>query len=445
MSSPGELTVSTASAFARGPDIDAALLTYPNLCLHAEAADRRQNTALAAIWDTVPDTVQESAAARTVAIGNLVLMADRLQGLQALSSISVGAVAAEVAQRQRLVSERFTQSAAELYGAPDPEEARSLAYLQLRELEQHVGNPRVSQANLLNVINFWQKTPPLETLQPLESRFVRAREAMHAILDNLFGDTLHIFDRPEREQETLAPGEIATLYSQALASLTAHDLDWQNWHVEQRNKRYQGISVQRQAVIVGNPTLQSKRARPLFYHEVLGHALRAVNGSKTGDELMREGLPFSLPSDEGWATFMEYIATGVVPVRALDRYIDIAAARGAFGRQVTRKELHQLYLDRLIVRGEIAGDRIDIDDLTASAWSHVDRIYKGSLGNNIIAINPIDISYYSGFKSIGEYITNRLEQGVEPLALYRYLTAGNFDPTISQHVRHAATLGIYEP
>lgn len=171
----------------------------------------------------------------------------------------------------------------------------------------------------------------------------------------------------------------------------------------------------------------------LFSHEVLVHALRAVNDDRAGGEF-ETGLPGYLDADEGLGIFVEYAATGKVPDKIIDRYVDIAYALGMIdGVQHTRQVLLNIAGERAIRRNELSDQQKTPEEIETSLYSHVNRIYRGSRGDEHIGIYTKDIVYYVGFMKIGDFIASELEPGKPIDEIMRYLLSGRFDPSMDSH------------
>ncbi len=97
---------------------------------------------------------------------------------------------------------------------------------------------------------------------------------------------------------------------------------------------------------------------------------------------------------------------------------------------------------RQLVRLQLQGaDEAAISSLAPRVWGHIDRIYRGSRGDNLgtkQAIFTKDIAYYVGYKQMAEYITNQLKNGRSATEVFNYLSQAKFDPNNPQHVDRVA-------
>ena len=119
--------------------------------------------------------------------------------------------------------------------------------------------------------------------------------------------------------------------------------------------------------------------------------------------------------------------------------MDIAYALGQVdGRKHTRQEMLDLALNRAMKRNDEAEQPSGAEDVLKSVYNHVNRIYRGSRGDDHIGIYTKDIAYYVGFRKIGAYITEQVNDGKSIDDVMAYLLAGRFDPTLESHQEHMA-------
>jgi len=103
-----------------------------------------------------------------------------------------------------------------------------------------------------------------------------------------------------------------------------------------------------------------------------------------------------------------------------------------------RSVLQDLHSNRLLLREQIAGNDLSPDDAARRARSHVNRVYRGSLGNEIVGVNTKDIAYFQGFMKMANYVFEQRENGVPMEAIYDYIMSGCFDPTEETHRAYMA-------
>ena len=345
---------------------------------------------LRATFDAEPDSLEEAEAARQQAFQYMLF--------------TVGSLKNAVTSKSReLWSDRYTLATSELYGLPDAEVALELIRQQERgEMEKPYG----------------------EAAAKVREYLIGKYPDVYAALD--LDDTA----------STYPIDVVADKFDAALEVLKHKDPAWSGWSIYRDDEkgqmgvaaRFKMISVGMQGVAVAPDTLQG-----LFSHEVLVHALRAVNDQKAGSEY-ENGIPGFIDSDEGLGIFVEYAITGRIPYKIYDRYIDIAYALGLVdGMQHTRDELLERVLERALERNRQADQPESLEDIQKSVYSHVNRIYRGSRGDEHIGIYTKDIAYYVGFVKIGEYITQQLESGKSIDEIMHYLLAARFDPTQESH------------
>lgn len=314
-------------------------------------------------------------------------------------------------------SKRYTQSTSEIFGLPEPDLARKLWREQRGGEDAEVEIPFETAAEKLG----WYLG---KTYQPVF-------------------DALGI----SSDTEPIGSVSIADRFESALSVLACEkDSEWAKWKVE-RDEQSDSLSVvpPNKKIVVGmkRSSVEPKQLIGLFGHEVLVHGLRGLNGGKVSKEFGR-GLPDYLDSEEGFGVFVEYALTGVIPQKNIDRYIDIAYALGQIdGKEHSRKELINIAMQRAVARNDRAETKKSIEDIEKDVFAHVNRIYRGSLGNEHIGIFTKDISYHKGFVEIGQYIQDQLDVGKTIEEIFTFLSSGKFDPTNQRHLEylheHSAT------
>lgn len=304
----------------------------------------------------------------------------------------------------QLWSDRLTKASSELYGTPDPDLAREMFEKQQRG----------------------------EVEAPFEATARLVGEYMQTKYNDVY-EALGLSDAPEE----IPPSILAERFEAGLRALQTKDPAWNDWAIELvEDSGSLGVNKSDKKVLIGarHAHIHPQQLKALFTHEVPVHGLRAVNGEKH-HKLLKSGLPGYTNSEEGLGIFMEYAVTGVLPERNIDRYLDIAYALGQIdGKQHTRAELLELAMARAIRRNEFSPSPLSLEDIEKEVYSHVNRIYRGSQGNEYVGIFTRDIAYHVGFMSIGAYITKQLESGTSFEALMEFILLGKFDPTNEAHV-----------
>ena len=77
-----------------------------------------------------------------------------------------------------------------------------------------------------------------------------------------------------------------------------------------------------------------------------------------------------------------------------------------------------------------------VEDIEKEVYAHVNRIYRGSLGDESIGIFTKDISYHKGFVEMGRYMQAQIDNGKSIEEVLDFLLTGKFDPTNMQHIAH---------
>jgi len=369
-------------------------LDYPKLRPAVEKHRPHERARMAQFWDAEEGSLDEHAAAQQLAMQYM------LMGAQAL----------ELSANPELWSQRYTQATSEIYGLPEPELARQL----WRE----------------------QQDDGIEA----ETPFRDAAEKVGEFLDSKYASVFEALDIDTLSSEPIGPGGIANKFEAAIAVLAQeHDADWAKWTVE-RNDEKDSLSVVAgsKKILVGmrRANVQPQQLKALFAHEVLVHGLRGVNGQKTSKEL-GNGLPGYLDAEEGFGVFVEYAISGKISEKNVDRYVDIAYALGQIdGVQHARQELIDHAMKRATERNEKSEQKKTQDDLVKEVYAHVNRIYRGSLGNEHVGVFTKDISYHKGFIEMARYIQEQLDNGNTIDDIMDFLSSGKFDPTNRRHLSY---------
>lgn len=343
-------------------------------------------------WEAEEGSLEELEAARQLAMQYMLM----------------GSLALQSTTDTKLWSQRYTDASIELYGSP--EAATALALWEA----QTSGSDR-----------------------ELELPFSTAAEQLRLLLRERYANVFDALDVQTSETQGIEPSLVADKFRAALKVLAADfDTDWGEWTVDlNENKDSLSVIAKDKKIIVGlhRANVQSDKLEALFAHEVLVHALRSVNGAKLSYELS-VGLPGYLDAEEGLGVFVEYALTGKVSEKNIDRYVDIAFALGQIdGQMHTRQEMLDYALKRAFDRNELADTKKTEEDIAKEVHAHVNRIYRGSLGDQNIGIFTKDISYYNGFLEIGNYIEGELEAGKSIEEILDYLMLGKFNPGSDQH------------
>lgn len=364
---------------------------------HGPASVKYEYPRMHRFWDAEPDSLAEHEAASSLAKQYLILGSYALN--QAIQD-----------DAKQLLSKRFTDSASELYGVPDAVLAKKLYMERLHGFEPEPIFKEAAQATA---------------------------DYLHSTYEPVF-NALNISQSPE----LLSPNDVADRFEAALGVL-ALDFDsaWSEWLINRdQNKDSLSVVASKKQIIVGMKRASMPKCdlKAKFSHEVLVHAQRSINGAKFSPELAT-GLPGYLDAEEGLGAFVEYAINGNVPQIYVDRYIDIAYALGQIdGQQHSRAELLAIAYQRAVARNELLDNPKTNEDIQKEVYAHVNRIYRGSLGNEYIGIFTKDASYQTGFIKNGQFISEQLAQGKSSHDVMRYMLSGKFDPTNSLHTAFIA-------
>lgn len=355
---------------------------------HREYEYQRLNN----FWEAEVGSIEESEAARQAALQYTLMGSVALQGAVSLES-------------KKLWSDRYTQANGEIYGLPDADEAL--------DLENGLGS----------IEDFEETAKIFETY-----------------MNETYGPVFSAVEAKIAGVEELAPEQVAQAFEAGLEVLmNDYDLDWIDWTIfRDPNKFSPSVNGARKIITIGmaRTAIPAEQVPAMFIHEVIIHAQRSLNGAQLDNQL-KLGLPGYLDAEEGLAVFSEYAISGAVPTRVIDRYTDIAYALGQIdGRPHNRAEMLERVIARAEQRNQGALDQLMMEE----AHAHVERIYKGSLGDENIGVFTKDVAYYNGFLQVGSYIKGQLEAGYSIDTVMTFLLQGKFDPTNQAHLDYIKKL-----
>ena len=407
--------------------LDNDTLTYPSL----EAAIQNKRSLEEVLLNTFYTAENESAAQLAAAIQlaeyELIQTADALQS-------------AQTPARQRELSRQFTTASVNIFGKPDTTAATYLLEKLLTELCVLQTNYSVD-ARLLDMLlaTYGQilerSDTPREYMLPFdESLADTAAEMLGRFLGERYAEPLAIFDG--NSAQLVDAAGIVEHFEQALLALQHQDAFWQEWQVLITNDSCLSVNPINKRLVVGSHRthVELGELKGLFGHEVLVHALRASNGQHLSHEFER-GLPGYIDAEEGFGCFVEHALSGVAPRKMYDRYLDVALALGTLDDHPrSRRELFKLVYARNVVRIQAEGKAESHGDIERESWAHVNRIFRGTLGNDIVGVFTKDMAYYQGYQKITSFIIDELNLGTSPEELWALLTIGKFDPTDALHM-----------
>ncbi len=343
---------------------------------------------------------------------------------------------------QPLITDRFTQSSIELYGEPKVEEARQLITNEYFSLAEAVGNPQVDQERLTSTLGILHQalgcTIDLAPSKEQDLQYIAGQ--FKEILVARYGKVLETFDEVEATGGKVDLEDVTALFQSGIDTLAQTEPAWRDWKAVVTNGEGMSTNTKDKQIEIGRKgNYLAERMKPLFLHEALKHGLRSINGHKL-DDMLGKGLPGNLDVEEGAGIFDEFAFSGIMPQRIYDRYTDTSLALGQLNLPpMNRSEMHKFMVNRRIVRDQAAGKSVDVGEIKKSTWNAVDRIYRGTLGNDIVGVNTKDIAYYQGFLKYTDYLKDQIEvQGKMAEEVFDYIMLGCFDPSDPRHRDYVA-------
>jgi hypothetical protein len=414
------------AAVAPSPEsVRAPQLSYNKLgqaaAKHAAFELQRQTQ----FFDSEPDSLDEEASAKQLALQYMLQTADRLNTTDTPDS-------------KQLWSDRFTQATSEIFGTPDAELAKQVGESTGALLVQKA---RAQGVDSQLIDNFTQLAENYQlnlndSEQGLELFKDAASEIRKVFLERYKSvyDALDIDEQGER----ITASQLADKFEQGFAALAKdHDEEWSQWRVERTDGKntISAFPAQRKISIgMDRSSVSPIEAKGLFTHEVLVHCMRGFNGSRLSKEL-GTGLAGYLDSEEGLGVFAEYAVTGKVPSKIMNRYTDISLALGDIdGVPKTRQQIMEFASARALLENAVSESKQSHEDVLQDVAPYVNRIYRGSLGNEYIGVFTKDIAYLQGFIDIGQYIQQQLAAGQSAEQLLDMLLEAKINPTDQRHL-----------
>lgn len=412
------------------PDND--ILTYPSLAQAVKNKQPIEDVLTRTYYAAEDESAMQLAAAQKLAEYQLIETAAALQN-------------AQTPEAQRDLSGQFTNASINLFDSPDKTAAAFVLEQLLTELCVLQTNYRVDVRLVDYLLQTYDEVlrhgnAPHEYRVPFDADQADAAAATFgAFLREYYPYSLSVFDGdPTQLVDALG---IVELFERALQQLQEHrDEFWKEWRVLVTDDSCLSVNPLTKRLVVGShrASVELGELRGLFGHEVLVHAMRAGNGHHLSDEF-ESGLPGYIDAEEGFACFVEHALSGVAPRKMYDRYLDIALALGTIdGQPRTRQELFQLVHARNTVRAQAAGVAERPGNIRRESWTHVNRIFRGTLGNDVVGVFTKDIAYYHGYQKMTAFVIDELRAGAHPHELWWLLTLGKFDPTDILHILELA-------
>jgi hypothetical protein len=345
----------------------------------------------------------------------------------------------QVSPNKKLWIERFNKAVEEVYSLPESREVIYLMSQELPLLNKFNPDSLPSQVYRQAVIEAGPDVREgfdMEKLEPFKQAVFEKLHVITEVIDNL----------EDREYEA---AEVREIFQRIVDKMAMEEEGWKEWEITNTpGKKMLSVrsSIKEIDVPDGRGPIGSKKELlGLAMHEIGIHALRSVNGYKTGDELMGKGLPEG-HFEEGLAIILEFFCTGEIPQKIKDRYIDVALAAGVAGKSpLSRQQLIELGIERQRIRDKAAGRTPDDHAISKKIRVHVDRIFRGGDGQPLIdeegniseqAVFIKDADYYTSFINAYRYLIEKAESNYPVHHLLDYLFAGKFDPSNERHTKY---------
>lgn len=413
---------------------DKEKLTYPRLERAARDTQPLEEVLLNTYRDAEDESAAQLAAAIKLAEYELIETAAALQTAQSH-------------EKQTALSRQFTAASIDIFGSPDKTAATYVLEQLLTELCVLQTDYDVDRSLLDMLLSVYgdilrKSDVPQRYVLPYDA--VKAHTVAQQLGDFLrerYADALAVFDGDPAQ--LIDASGIVERFEAALDLLRQSDPLWRTWRVLVTDDSCLSVDPLTRRVVVGSNRAQVPLAelKGLFGHEVLVHALRTNNGHQVSHEF-ELGLPGYIAAEEGLGCFVEQALSGQPPVKMYDRYLDVALALGVIdGRSRSRRELFDLVFARTVVRAQASGRSVKGSTLERESWAHVNRIFRGTLGNDIVGVFTKDIVYYQGYQKIAAFVVDEYDAGASCRELWDILAAGKFDPTDITHVLELMSRG----
>lgn len=323
----------------------------------------------------------------------------------------------------------FTSSSIKLFGQPLRQEAGRLARLELdsfKDMSRAVDCDEFMQP-LFEAYEglLLKKHRPMPSLT---TKYATLLTDIKTYFEQEYADAFACFDAYP-SQHVFTSHDVAAVFRQAVGRLAERDRAWADWRVTLTEATHLSVNVGKKRIVVGKHRIPIDHAsiRGLFAHEVLVHAMRGVNGAKISKR-MGSGTLGYLIAEEGFGVLVESAINGFVPEKIKDRYIDIALALGDQRGPMSREALYGVCYRRNFLRAMAEGVDPDLSSIEKISWQHVNRIYRGTLGNKYVGVFTKDIAYYRGFVRLARHFEAARKKGLLESRI-RFSLQGKFDPT----------------
>lgn len=195
-------------------------------------------------------------------------------------------------------------------------------------------------------------------------------------------------------------------------------------------------------VEVGNKTVVcGKREKPLdnlafeklMLHEIIIHAWRAENGSRTGFAAFQMGLPGSIGPEEGLGLLVESLWSGEDPYalsREHFRYVALSYASGVYDGKLHSEQGTYDFTKELMEDAGFGND-------SAELYRHVMRVYRGMPDDCRMRSNAL---YLDGKIGMMRDLQARFDEGESIEDAFSQLQAGRTNPADGEHTELLAAV-----
>jgi len=313
-------------------------------------------------------------------------------------------------QERQKYADVFTSLSIELYGAPDADLAN--------DIECHgIGNFLSSIDDIRGGVQEY-----------LSDKYP-------GFFDNLGLEDDKLYETPS----------ICHTFNVALDYLKQQDKDWGDWQIVWSESTLIETKPELKQIWIGknrSPETGAK-LKGIIAHELLRHAQSAVNGAKTGDTLMELGMPGYGNAEEGIAILFDFAITGNISEKAIDRYVNIAAALGLIRLPdgTTPKLLRSELTAKATERSKSRSPNKNETEIELEIIPQIARIYQGTPGNQAISgVYTQGAMYLNGLIDVCNYIREEIAKGRTVPEIIDYMMRGKFDPNNVNHREYEANL-----
>jgi hypothetical protein len=337
-------------------------------------------------------------------------------------------------------TDAFTEKSIDIWGRPEKELSAVLFEKQLREMASYQSQFPEEYAKFLTAAEeLGLPTEAENTVEESEGgqvdfeEYAPVAEQVGQYLNEKYADVFQSMSLEQFGDQEMTPQDMVVALEKGIAKLAETDETWQQWKViADQNKDQFNVEGSVFEITVGmkRKPATAEEFKALFSHEVLRHAMAATNGSKLDYELQK-GLPKYLAWEEGVGVFFEYALRGQLPEKIINRYLDISIALGDFSDENQRQPRHKL--EQFVVARERLRELAHPDSSKLDVTAHINRIYRGTRGDEHVGVMTKDFVYLGGFPVVARFIRDELKGGKTIAEVIEYINQGKFNPTIPAH------------